>query len=143
MNENELTHHGIKGQKWGVRRYQNSDGSLTPAGKKRYGDISYDERNHKIKDERKRTIKNRRILTEAELRSKITKLQLEKQLKDLTEADIAPGRKFVKDVLSGSVRKVAGTMATGTFLYVTKAGLKKEFDLNDFLGYITPKPKNR
>ena len=31
----ELYHHGIKGQKWGVRRYQNKDGSLTPAGKKR------------------------------------------------------------------------------------------------------------
>lgn len=33
---NELYHHGIKGQKWGVRRYQNKDGSLTPSGKKRY-----------------------------------------------------------------------------------------------------------
>ena len=31
-----LTHHGVKGQKWGVRRYQYVDGSLTPAGKKRY-----------------------------------------------------------------------------------------------------------
>lgn len=31
----ELRHHGIKGQKWGVRRYQNADGTLTPAGKKR------------------------------------------------------------------------------------------------------------
>lgn len=31
----ELYHHGIKGQKWGIRRYQNSDGSLTDAGKKR------------------------------------------------------------------------------------------------------------
>jgi len=28
-------HHGIKGQKWGIRRYQNKDGSLTPEGKKR------------------------------------------------------------------------------------------------------------
>lgn len=33
---NELYHHGIKGQKWGVRRYQYADGSLTPAGKQRY-----------------------------------------------------------------------------------------------------------
>lgn len=33
---NELYHHGILGQKWGVRRYQNADGSLTMAGKRRY-----------------------------------------------------------------------------------------------------------
>ena len=33
----DLAHHGIKGMKWGVRRFQNADGSLTPAGKKRYG----------------------------------------------------------------------------------------------------------
>lgn len=32
----ELYHHGVKGMKWGVRRYQNKDGSLTNAGKKRY-----------------------------------------------------------------------------------------------------------
>lgn len=36
MNNLELYHHGVKGQKWGVRRYQYADGSLTPAGKKRY-----------------------------------------------------------------------------------------------------------
>ena len=35
---NELYHHGIKGQKWGVRRFQNGDGSLTNAGRKRYDD---------------------------------------------------------------------------------------------------------
>lgn len=33
--DNELTHHGILGMKWGVRRFQNSDGSLTQAGKRR------------------------------------------------------------------------------------------------------------
>ena len=35
MSSNELTHHGIKGMRWGVRRYQNEDGSLTYSGKKR------------------------------------------------------------------------------------------------------------
>lgn len=36
MYEDSLYHHGIKGQKWGVRRFQNANGSLTPAGKSRY-----------------------------------------------------------------------------------------------------------
>lgn len=35
-----LMHHGIKGQKWGVRRYQNPDGTLTKEGKERYGSLS-------------------------------------------------------------------------------------------------------
>lgn len=34
--DNELYHYGMKGMRWGIRRYQNKDGSLTPAGKKRY-----------------------------------------------------------------------------------------------------------
>lgn len=35
MDTNYLVHHGVKGMRWGVRRYQNKDGSLTPLGKKR------------------------------------------------------------------------------------------------------------
>ena len=49
--EYELYHHGTKGMKWGVRRYQNKDGSLTPAGKKRY-DRDVQENNAKKKDNR-------------------------------------------------------------------------------------------
>ena len=36
MEGTYLVHHGIKGQRWGIRRYQNEDGSLTDAGRKRY-----------------------------------------------------------------------------------------------------------
>ena len=36
LYQNELYHFGIKGQRWGVRRFQNADGSLKPAGEKRY-----------------------------------------------------------------------------------------------------------
>lgn len=47
----ELKHWGVKGMKWGVRRYQNKDGSLTPAGDKRYArDVR--ENNAKKKDNR-------------------------------------------------------------------------------------------
>lgn len=38
MSEEFLVHHGIEGQKWYRRRFQNKDGSLTPAGKERYGE---------------------------------------------------------------------------------------------------------
>ena len=36
VTNNELCHHGVKGMKWGIRRYQNKDGSLTAEGEKRY-----------------------------------------------------------------------------------------------------------
>lgn len=40
---NELYHYGVKGMRWGIRRYQNKDGSLTPAGEKRLADYKSKE----------------------------------------------------------------------------------------------------
>lgn len=49
MNEAILIHHGIKGQKWGVRRFQNEDGSLTSAGKKRRSESEEKSTSNKTK----------------------------------------------------------------------------------------------
>lgn len=61
----ELYHHGILGQKWGVRRYQNEDGTLTAEGRKRYGystDIQYKNGKMVLKD---KITKNKLIVENA------------------------------------------------------------------------------
>lgn len=47
----ELYHHGIKGQKWGIRRFQNPDGTLTPEGRKRYGKTLFVSGSSKTQDQ--------------------------------------------------------------------------------------------
>ena len=51
---NELYHYGVKGQKWGIRRYQNPNGTLTEDGKIRYG---VDPKTGKLSDEGKKLLK--------------------------------------------------------------------------------------
>lgn len=72
---NELYHHGIKGQKWGVRRYQNPDGTLTEAGKNRYAYTGRGTRNL-YKDAKKQHRENERGYTTA---GKVYKTVLDEQ----------------------------------------------------------------
>lgn len=62
---NELFHHGVKGQKWGVRRYQNKDGTRTEEGKKHQEEMTDEER--LVREKRNRMIRNTAIIGGAAL----------------------------------------------------------------------------
>lgn len=94
-----LYHHGIKGMKWGVRRYQNKDGSLTPAGKKR----------------KRSAMEEARTLSDEELRSRINRMNAEKQYVNLVnERNVSSGQRRVKQLL-----KTMGSVATATSTALT------------------------
>ena len=102
--ENELYHFGIKGMRWGVRRYQNPDGSLTNAGKKRLkkGQTSNEE-NYSSNKSKTKTVKE---MSDDELSQAITRLQLEEKYKSLSPKNVSKGKKFV-DTVANDVLKPA------------------------------------
>lgn len=106
MENNSLSHWGIKGMKWGRRRYQNSDGSLTPAGKKRYDDSHEDYR--RAHDKKKVS-----QMSDRELRERNNRLQMEKQYADLTRKK-GTGKKVINTFVStaGTITAVMGAYAT-------------------------------
>lgn len=65
MDNKELMHHGTKGMRWGVRRYQNKDGSLTAAGKKRYNKELAEIKSEKAKIAAQKKIVDRQLKTRA------------------------------------------------------------------------------
>lgn len=125
MDENVMQHHGIKGQKWGVRRFQNADGSLTAAGKQRVSEI------------KKRTdSKNRGTLTNAQLKAKIERLQMEKQLRELTNQEVNSGKVYAQKILKDVGSRVLTTVATGAVLYAGKAAVSGTFNTKEFANAI-------
>lgn len=135
MDRTELYHFGIKGMKWGVRRYQNSDGSLTPEGRKRY--------DKQVRASRKADVKNRRTLSDSEIEQKIKRLESEKKLKNLTEEDLSPGRKAASDILKSAGNKVLTAAAAGAAAYAVKVAMTKKFDIKEAASYIVPNPNKK
>ena len=130
---NELYHHGIKGMRWGIRRYQNPDGSLTPAGKRRVSQLDAEREalvGTKAKTEDKP--KTFREMSTDELREQINRrrmekeyLELNKQVSDLAPAKVSLGKRMFSH-LAGKVIVPAVTDAGKKFLtdFLNKEGAK-------------------
>lgn len=125
MESDVLAHYGVLGMKWGVRRYQNKDGTYTSEGKNRY---KKSPEQLESESQKKSDAKNRGTLTNAQLREKIERLKLERELNELTKSELSAGKKFVEDVLKDVGKKTLTTALTGMALYGTKAIVSKDFD---------------
>lgn len=129
---NTLIHHGIKGQRWGVRRYQNEDGSLTSEGKKRYSPSDkelgkaksitesaskitgeFGKINRSVGDMRKESSKFADLskMSDQQLKDRVSRLNLERQYSDLTSSRSGRGQSYVGHILdiAGSALAITGS----------------------------------
>ena len=143
MENTELLHHGIKGQKWGFRRYQNKDGSLTPAGRKRYQRLEAElnklggKKNSGSSSSSSSSSSGQKKVSEMddqELQRYVNRLRNEKDVLDLkrtidnfTPKQMSTGekivKKVVKDVLSPAATEASKRVLTDEFVKIGKEAL--------------------
>lgn len=116
--DDSLEHSGILGMKWGIRRYQNEDGSLTEAGKLRYGKKAASEyyKQHKLSNKRNKTDSYRKVM---DYQRKIDKHKIKEDRLEsvIDKAAVNNGRRIIAG------RKFAEAMAGTTLSSIAGAGL--------------------
>ena len=137
--ENELYHFGIKGMRWGVRRYQNPDGSLTNAGKKRLkkGQTSNEETDSSNKSKTK-TVKE---MSDDELSQAITRLQLEEKYKSLSPKNVSKGKEFVDTVANDVLKPAAIDIGKQVAKSLMTSAVNKALNLDGDLKVYTNNKK--
>ena len=111
LYSDELQHHGIKGMKWGIRKDRKKS-SMVSGKKKRSTTTSGLHEDYKKAHDRT----SARTMSDAELRARINRLQMEKQYSDLSGADIARGKQVAKTIMKVATT-VAAVTTTGLTIY--------------------------
>lgn len=143
--EYELYHAGIKGMRWGIRRYQNADGSLTPAGRAHYRakeerraikeEVRAERRARKaeVKSIKSRQGRDPRDMTDDELRKAVERSRLESEFNRLNPKSVSAGRKFVEKLIDQGGSGIAaglGDGLKGVVSVAVKDFFNKKFDMN-------------
>ena len=103
LGESYLMHHGVKGQKWGRRRYQYEDGSLTPEGRSRLG-FGLIKNRFKNKSREERSVRKQEIL-DKKLSKEKTKLKNSKKRRELAELKLASKKEKEAIALANKERR--------------------------------------